>query len=395
MSLSIQTNVSSMVAQENLSVNTAFQARTIQRLTSGYRINSSSDDAAGLAVANKFRSDSAELTQGVRNANDAISSLQIIDGGVNNVSNILDRLKTLATQAASGSFTGNRGTVNNEFQTLLSEIDRQATNVKLNTGGQFNTALTAYIGGAGGSNSNAQVTVDLSGAAIDQSGLGLTGLQVVGGGSKMGAGTANTIRLDQSATTFLANGNTQDFAVKYVDANNMIQSATVTAVGSTTASGLTGSQAVEAVNSALAKQGITSIQAQIGSDGMLAFSGTKAFQITASGATGGAQAIAVSGAVAINLGTTNASTNFTALTNSTGTPNGSTDTVRFTVGANNYDVTLVGSATVANNITTFSGADIDSAVNGMNSFLQANNLNIRAFKNGARRSSFRAQPHLR
>src|SRR4051795_9433985 len=140
MSISIQTNVNAMVAQENLRANTDFQARTIQRLTSGYRINSSADDAAGLAVANKFRSDSAELTQGVRNANDAISSLQIIDGGVNNVSNILDRLKTLATQSASGTFTGNRSTVNNEFKTLLSEIDRQATNVKLNTGGQYNSA---------------------------------------------------------------------------------------------------------------------------------------------------------------------------------------------------------------------------------------------------------------
>src|SRR5437764_13729916 len=121
MAFSIQTNVSSLVAQENLRVNGDFQGRTIQRLTSGYRINSSSDDAAGLAVANKFRSDTAELSQGVRNANDAISQLQIIDGGVNNVSNILDRLKTLATQASSGTFTGNRSTVNNEFQTLLSE----------------------------------------------------------------------------------------------------------------------------------------------------------------------------------------------------------------------------------------------------------------------------------
>src|SRR4051812_13302825 len=97
--LSIQTNVNSLVAQENLSVNTSFQSKTIQSLTSGYRINSSADDAAGLAVANKFRSDTAELTQGVRNANDAISQLQIIDGGVTNVSHILDRLKTLATQS--------------------------------------------------------------------------------------------------------------------------------------------------------------------------------------------------------------------------------------------------------------------------------------------------------
>ena len=77
MSFSIQTNVNALVAQENLRVNSNFQSQTIQRLTSGYRINSSADDAAGLAVANKFRSDIAELTQGVRNASDGVSQMQI------------------------------------------------------------------------------------------------------------------------------------------------------------------------------------------------------------------------------------------------------------------------------------------------------------------------------
>src|SRR5689334_18683731 len=115
MSLSIQTNVNSLLAQENLRSNSEFQARTIERLTSGYRINSSGDDAAGLAVANKFRSDSAELAQGVRNANDGISQLQIIDGGANNIAKILDRMKTLATQSASTSFTCDRTTLSNEY----------------------------------------------------------------------------------------------------------------------------------------------------------------------------------------------------------------------------------------------------------------------------------------
>src|ERR1035437_2593275 len=99
--ISVQTNLNSLLAQENLRVNNEFQSRTIQRLTSGYRINSSGDDAAGLAVANQFRSSTAELNQGVRNANDGISQLQIIDGGLSNISNMLDRLKTLATQSAS------------------------------------------------------------------------------------------------------------------------------------------------------------------------------------------------------------------------------------------------------------------------------------------------------
>src|SRR5450432_668163 len=133
MSISIQTNVNSLIAQENLRVNSNFQSTTIQRLTSGYRINQSGDDAAGLAVANKFRSTIAELTQGVANGNDATAQLQIMDGGMSNISMILDRLKTLATQSASGTFTGNRATLNSEFQTDLQEIDRQATSIGLNT----------------------------------------------------------------------------------------------------------------------------------------------------------------------------------------------------------------------------------------------------------------------
>ena len=128
--LSIQTNVNSMVAQENLRVNSNFQGQTITRLTSGYRINSSADDAAGLAVANKYRSDVTELMQGVRNANDGLSTLQIIDGGLNNISKMLDRLKTLATQSASGTFTGNRSTLDAEYQSILGEVNRQAANVR-------------------------------------------------------------------------------------------------------------------------------------------------------------------------------------------------------------------------------------------------------------------------
>ena len=93
--ISVQTNLSSLLAQENLRVNNEFQSKTIQRLTSGYRINQSGDDAAGLAVANGYRSSVTELTQGVRNANDGVSTLQIIDGGLSNITKMLDRAKTL------------------------------------------------------------------------------------------------------------------------------------------------------------------------------------------------------------------------------------------------------------------------------------------------------------
>src|SRR6476619_2784546 len=183
MSISIQTNVNAMVAQENLRANTDFQSRTIERLTSGYRINSSGDDAAGLAVANKFRSDTAELMQGVRNANDGISQLQIIDGGANNISKILDRMKTLATQAASSTFTGNRATLDTEFQSLKTEIDRQAANVGLVSGGSANTQMDIYIGGGGTNQSNAKVAIDLSGAGnrVDSTSLGVSASSLQGG----------------------------------------------------------------------------------------------------------------------------------------------------------------------------------------------------------------------
>jgi len=178
MSLSFQTNVTALTAETNLQVNSNFQSQTITRLTSGFRINSSGDDAAGLAVANSLRSTIAELTQGVRNANDAASVLQTIDGGLNNISNILDQLKSLATQSASGTFAGNRNTLNQEFTTLLGEIDRQAANIGLGTGtgtsAQYNANLTVYIGG-GSTAANAQVSVDLSGSGnvVNSGGLGI------------------------------------------------------------------------------------------------------------------------------------------------------------------------------------------------------------------------------
>jgi flagellin len=178
MSLSFQTNVTALTAETNLQVNSNFQSQTINQLTSGYRINSSGDDAAGLAVANGLRSKVNELTQGVRNATDGTNILQTIDGGLNNISNILDQLKSLATQSASGTFSGNRSTLNQEFTTLLTEIDRQAANIGLGSGtgtsAQYNASITVYIGG-GSTQANSQVTIDLSGSAnvVNSSGLGI------------------------------------------------------------------------------------------------------------------------------------------------------------------------------------------------------------------------------
>ena len=101
MSFTINTNMASLQAQLYLQGTNDFQSKTLSRVTSGLRIVQAGDDAAGLAIANGYRSDQAVLTQGVRNANDALSQLQIMDGGMSNISKLLDRARTLATQSAS------------------------------------------------------------------------------------------------------------------------------------------------------------------------------------------------------------------------------------------------------------------------------------------------------
>lgn len=214
--LSIQTNVNSLVAEENLNVNSQFQSQTIQQLTSGYRINSSGDDAAGLAVANQFRNNIAEMTQGVANGNDAVAQLQIMDGGMSNISQILDRLKTLATQSASSSFTGDRNVLNNEFQTDIAEINRQSQAIGLDTGGTFAKNLAVYLGGGQGPTAtatlaNGTVNVNLSSSTVDAQSLGLTGVQAVKSGYDLGAASATSV------SAILADANNTTTAAKTTD----------------------------------------------------------------------------------------------------------------------------------------------------------------------------------
>src|ERR1039458_9957585 len=216
--LSIQTNVNSLVAQQNLNVTSAFQSKTIQQLTSGYRINSAGDDAAGLAVANKYASSVSELKQGVANGNDGVAQLQIMDGGMSNISSILDRLKTLATQSASGTFTGNRSTLNTEFQTDLQEIDRQSQSIGLTAGGTFTKNLNVYLGEGSGSTSlqNAGVTLNLSAAAVDSQALGLKGYQAVGGTADLSSTSATSVSNIVNNATNQASESTPGTTVYYV-----------------------------------------------------------------------------------------------------------------------------------------------------------------------------------
>jgi flagellin len=202
MGFSVNTNIASLQAQDYIRVNSDFQSKTINRVTSGLRIVQSGDDAAGLAIANNMRSDQAVLTQGIRNANDGLSQLQIIDGGMNNISKLLDRARTLATQSASQTFTGDRGVLNDEFQSVITEINRQAKAVGLDQGGDFAKNLSVFVGGgkkhaseaASAVITNGSVSVDLSKSTVDANSLGLKGLQATGvAGKDIGTGSTTSV----------------------------------------------------------------------------------------------------------------------------------------------------------------------------------------------------------
>jgi flagellin len=124
-SFSVVSNISAAGAQANLISTNAGLQKAITRLSSGFRINQAGDDAAGLQLANTYRSTQAVLNQGIRNANDALSTLQIKDGALNNIGTLLDRLSTLATQSASASNSLDRTALNNEFADVRTEITRE------------------------------------------------------------------------------------------------------------------------------------------------------------------------------------------------------------------------------------------------------------------------------
>jgi flagellin len=229
----INTNIASMQAQEYLRVTQEFQSKTISRVTSGLRIVSSGDDAAGLAIANGFRSDQAVLTQGIRNANDGLATLQTIDSGINNISKLLDRARTLATQSASGTFNGNREVLNSEFQSVIQEINRQAQAIGLNQGGDFAKNLSVFIGGGRGGNdaeiiSNGSVSVDLRQSTVDARSLGLSGYSA-------SSDTAYNLGVYDNGTNFdlgsaLGSANSMTFQLSGIGFDNITVSVNLTGV---------------------------------------------------------------------------------------------------------------------------------------------------------------------
>jgi flagellin len=179
MALVINTNIASLSAQRNLATNNAQLGTSVQRLSSGLRINSAKDDAAGLAISEKLRSQIRSISVAVRNSQDGISMAQTTEGGLAEMGNILGRMRELAEQAANGTLGGaERITLDKEYQQLKTEIDRisnatEFNGAKLLDGSMSSSGVTLQVGFQNVA-ANDRITFFSGMAAVNTTALSLT-----------------------------------------------------------------------------------------------------------------------------------------------------------------------------------------------------------------------------
>ena len=297
MAMSINTNVLSLNAQRNLSTSASDLATSLQRLSSGLRINSARDDAAGLAISERFTTQIRGLTQAARNANDGISLAQTTEGALAELTNNLQRIRELAVQAANASNSGtDRAALDQEVQQRLSEVDRIASVTAFNgqkvLDGSFGTALfqvganvgeTIAISLAQGVKANQIGQIATSTTKVTNAALTGTGTIQVGAGQVKSvkasvAGLAAGQRAESAyakAAAISAAGvpgltvqatNNQNFAVTAIAANAAaaagtyslnINGSAIFASQDTSTVGLTTQQIADAINAKSATTGVT------------------------------------------------------------------------------------------------------------------------------------------
>ena len=189
MPIRIFNNIPSLSAQRILGINNDRLATSVERISSGIRINRAADDAAGLAISEALRSDIRALRQAVRNANDGISLINVTEGALNEQSGILIRLRELASQAATGTVGSvERQTIQLEFDSLRLEIDRISATTEFNGQGLVDGSLASSVNTANhiliqvGIDSNANSRIDLNEqvnlAAVTASSLSIADLSL-------------------------------------------------------------------------------------------------------------------------------------------------------------------------------------------------------------------------
>jgi flagellin len=169
----INTNMASLVAQKNLSTSSNSLSTSMERLSSGLRINSAKDDAAGQAIANRMTAQIKGMAQAQRNANDGVSLVQTMEGGLSQINDNLQRIRELAVQAASDTNTAaDRTSATTEIGERVAEIDRIAGSTKFN-GTSLLSATTATLNIQVGGNTSADDTISVATVAADSASLGV------------------------------------------------------------------------------------------------------------------------------------------------------------------------------------------------------------------------------
>ena len=197
MSLGVLNNVAAIYAQNNLNQTQASLQNTLTQLSSGSRINSGADDAAGLAVADGLHANVAALTQSSQNAADGIGLLQTADGALSQVTNLLDRAVTLSTEAANGTLNSNQvSSANQEYQNILSEIGYVGSTTNFNGNAVFSaTAKTVFVsdGTSTGANSYSENV-----GALTTGSVGISAPTTAGGTAGAGVDFSSGATVDVS-----------------------------------------------------------------------------------------------------------------------------------------------------------------------------------------------------
>lgn len=188
MAISVLTNVASLNAQRNLAATQASLAASVGRLSSGMRINSAGDDAAGLGISQNLQSNIRSLAQAQRNANDGVSLTQVAEGSMNDMQGIVTRMRELAVQSANGTLGSNeRGYIQTEFTQLSKEIDRISKVTNFDGQNLLDGSAASGLNFQIGINATADDTISLSIATLTTSTLGSTG------GGKITAASLSTV----------------------------------------------------------------------------------------------------------------------------------------------------------------------------------------------------------
>ena len=200
MSMTINTNVASLNAQRNTAANSASLSTTMQRLSSGLRINSAKDDAAGLAIADRMNTQVRGMNVAVRNAGDAISMAQVAEGGLSTMNDLLQRMRELAVQASnapnSAGSAGDIAKLDNEYKQLGAELSRMLDATQFNGEKILNTSAN-YVFQVG-ANAGAENQITIANGDISLSGNAAFSAVASGGASATlitGTASANTANI--------------------------------------------------------------------------------------------------------------------------------------------------------------------------------------------------------